>query len=328
MHTRIHSCWAILSNAQRARRRWTGLNEGGTADSEARKELLRCGWGVVRLMGWFMDVLLGYLMNDVVESEFRRLKSLLKPKDTLPGSRSTGSMRSSRPSVVQNLTISTSGATTREQTGATSNPLDFTTLRNLHTTYLDRILSASLITQPGLASTIRAIFEVCERFSGLIERWGDVLPGLLTEGSISEGTSESVGRLVKERQEIVKEIDEARFLLQKITSKFLSNELLQNIKALLETFYEQLSSSASQPQNITDASKSVLMNASVANFSMSLRGSMRGRAKGMERDGETRRHIERLLLLLDFNRMFSKPGFGEMIVTGESPNILKEGGLA
>ena len=77
-HTRIHTCWTSLSNAQRARRRWTGLGEGGTVeDLEVWRGLLRCGWGVVRDMGWFLDTLLGYVMTHVVDVEFRRLKDLL-----------------------------------------------------------------------------------------------------------------------------------------------------------------------------------------------------------------------------------------------------------
>ncbi|KAG6868862.1 hypothetical protein C0993_008610, partial [Termitomyces sp. T159_Od127] len=77
-HVRVHSCWTSLSNAQRARRRWTGLGEGGTAeDLELRSKSLRCGWGIVRDMEWFLDTLLGYLMTDVIDVEFRKLKELL-----------------------------------------------------------------------------------------------------------------------------------------------------------------------------------------------------------------------------------------------------------
>src|SRR5258705_4663773 len=55
-HTRVHTCWTSLSNAQRARRRWTGFGEGGTAeDLDVRAKMLRCGWGVVRDMSWFLD---------------------------------------------------------------------------------------------------------------------------------------------------------------------------------------------------------------------------------------------------------------------------------
>ncbi|KAI5121320.1 hypothetical protein M0805_003787 [Coniferiporia weirii] len=295
VHTRIHACWTSLSNAQRARRRWTGLDEGGTADTEARKELLRCGWGVVRLMGWFVDVLLGYMMIDVVETEFRRLKSLLRSQETTSSSRSAGSLRPS------------TSTASKDNMATTSQNLDFTTLRNLHTTYLEHLLSASLLTQPTLTAVIRSIFEICERFMGLVERWGgDVLPALLIEGSIASGGSDSVGRLVKERQEAVKEID-------------------QNLKDLLETFYEQLLSATSQPLSIGDGSKSILMNATAANFSSTLHSSQRMKSKRVERDGETRRHIERLLLRLDFNRMFSRPRVGS---AGEGAGILREGGLA
>jgi gamma-tubulin complex component 4 len=78
VHTRVLECWTWLSNAQRARRKWTGLGEGGTEkDSEGRKVLLRCGWGLVRDMSWFLDTLLAYIMTDVIDVEFRKLKSLL-----------------------------------------------------------------------------------------------------------------------------------------------------------------------------------------------------------------------------------------------------------
>jgi len=77
-HTRVHTCWTALSNAQRARRRWTGLGEGGTAeDLAAREALLRCSWGLVREMNWFLDNLLSYVMADVIDSEFKRLKKQL-----------------------------------------------------------------------------------------------------------------------------------------------------------------------------------------------------------------------------------------------------------
>ena len=79
---------------------------------------------------------------------------------------------------------------------------------------------------------------------------------------------------------------------------------------LLNLFYEQLSLSTSQqPFTATgDASK---MNASVANASTLQRTFIRGKgAKGFEGEGEVRRHVERLLLRLDFNGAFSKPKAG------------------
>lgn len=63
------------------------------------------------------------------------------------------------------------------------------------------------------------------------------------------------------------------------------------------------------------------------NISGSLHNSLKARAKS-EKAGETRRHVERLLLRLDFNRMFSKRAMGEALPVVESTDILKEGGLA
>ncbi|KIY51507.1 hypothetical protein FISHEDRAFT_11641, partial [Fistulina hepatica ATCC 64428] len=73
-HTRVYQCWSALSNAQRARRRWTRLGEGGGthADLAARGRLLCCAWGIVRDMGWFLDCVLGYVMTDVIDVEFAR----------------------------------------------------------------------------------------------------------------------------------------------------------------------------------------------------------------------------------------------------------------
>lgn len=271
-------------------------------------------------MGWFMDVILGYMMNDVMETEFHRLKDQLKGKDTGLGSRPS---TSTLPSHSVSSQLASSGS--KDALNAPSQRLDFTTLQNFHSTYLERILSASLLTQPALASTIRGIFEACERFVGQVERWGDILPGLLTEGSISEGTSSTVGSLVKERQKVVKEIDQASSELFNNDKSLLMMLYFQNLKSLFETFYEQLSSTTSQTLTAGDASKSIWMNATIGNVSSSM---VRGKRKGLERDGETRRHIERLLLQLDFNRMFSKPGFGEILPSVDTLDILKEGGLA
>ena len=66
---------------------------------------------------------------------------------------------------------------------------------------------------------MRAIFEICQQFTGQIERWGgDVLPGLLFEGSIAGGEEEKIGKLVKDRQVIVGEINQVRSSDQLVTS--------------------------------------------------------------------------------------------------------------
>jgi gamma-tubulin complex component 4 len=203
-HTRVHTCWTSLSNAQRARRRWTGFGEGGTAeDLEVRARMLRCGWGVVRDMNWFLDTILGYVMMDVVDVEFRKLKEMLDRQSTV------------RAAVKGVLSNSSS------QPGSTSH-LDFTTLRTIHTHYLGRLLDGCLLTNPTLTSILRSILDNCERFVANVERWGgDVLPALLFEGSLRSGGEEEVGAMVKERWTVVAEIDEVR-----------PSELIENVTKL------------------------------------------------------------------------------------------------
>ena len=198
-------------SAQRARRRWTGLGEGGTAeDLKARQELLRCGWGVVREMNWFLDTLLGYVMTDVVDVEFRKMKGLLlgRPAGGIARQMTgSGSVQESVSAVP--LAASKSGSTVHPSQSTSAPPLDFTTLRGIHTTYLERLLTGSLLSNPALTNIIRMILEVCERFAAQVERWGgDVLPALLFEGSLAAAGAQKVGDMVAERYTIVGEIDE------------------------------------------------------------------------------------------------------------------------
>ncbi|KAI0308895.1 Spc98 family-domain-containing protein, partial [Amylostereum chailletii] len=311
-HTRVHTCWTSLSNAQRARRRWTGLGEGGTVDDlEVRERLLRCGWGVVREMNWFLDNLLGYVMTDVVDSEFRRLRKLV----TRHQGQDSASSRRRDSSAAQHPFAATSlpsgGHSTNDRVANDTAPLDFTSLRNIHSSYLERLLVGSLLANPTLTGIIRSVFELCEQFVAQVERWGgDVLPALLFEGSLSKG-AESVGEMVKERWTLVSEINET-------------------LSALLESFYEQLVLSTSQ-QHFSgrgDASKSVLMNNTVnASVFAHTQTSIRTReGRRLEGDGEARRHIERLLLRLDFNGGFTKANPSKGAGSGE--DILRQGGLA
>ncbi|EPQ60352.1 hypothetical protein GLOTRDRAFT_113017 [Gloeophyllum trabeum ATCC 11539] len=325
-HTRIHACWTSLSNAQRARRRWTGLGEGGTAeDLEVRQALLRCGWGVVREMNWFLETLLEYVMTDVVDAEFRRLKVQLgqsgSNKDTAgAGGSGVTPSQSTSSQVARGVTPSHSvgsqvgrGGLPASASASGSTYLDFTTLRNIHSTYLERLLVGSLVANSELTCIIRPILEVCERFVAQVERWGgDVLPALLFEGSIGADDS-TVGGMVRERWAVVAEINDT-------------------LHSLLESFYEQLSTSTSkQPFNVTgDASKSILMNKSVANTTGFHTTFVRPRAGrgNADGDGDVRRHVERLLLRLDFNGGFSGPRIRQRTAANDAEDILKQGGLA
>ena len=209
-HTRMHTCWATLSNAQRARRRWTGLGEGGTTeDLAARQALLRCGWGLVREMNWFLDNLLSYVMTDVIDSEFSRLKKQLSPdgESKMQNPESTGG-QSADPSSPKGFGPAEHAEAGAEPATAPGTSLDFTTLQNIHSTYLERLLIGCLLTNPVLAATLRPIFELCEQLVAQVERWGgDVLPALLFEGSMSGGT-DGVGKMVRERWSVVSEINE------------------------------------------------------------------------------------------------------------------------
>jgi gamma-tubulin complex component 4 len=196
-HTCIHTCWASLSNSQRARRRWTGLGEGGTAeDLECRRELLRCGWGLVRELNWFLDSLLAYTMVDVIDVEWRRLKSLLAGTDP-----------ETQNSVGQRSRTGTAGPSAGP---GPSHHLDFTTLRTIHHEYLERIIVGTLLSNQPLTSLIRTLLQLCDQFVAQIERWGgDVLPELLIEGSINNAENERVGDMVRERLAVVSDINHA-----------------------------------------------------------------------------------------------------------------------
>ena len=216
VHTRVLECWTWLSNAQRARRKWTGLGEGGTEkDSEGRKVLLRCGWGLVRDMLWFLDTLLAYIMTDVIDVEFRKLKSLLGIKFGGEGGGPGRTRKSSIGSMKGGPDSGYGGPSlprARAQASAvqTANlQLDFTTLRAHHTRYLQTLFSASLLASPACATTIRTILEVCERFVAQVERWGgDVLPALLFEGSMADSEADNVGHMVRERWKVVHDVNE------------------------------------------------------------------------------------------------------------------------
>ncbi|KAH9081738.1 Spc98 family-domain-containing protein [Lactarius deliciosus] len=276
-HTRVHTCWTALSNAQRARRRWTGLGEGGTAeDLAAREALLRCSWGLVREMNWFLDNLLSYVMTDVIDSEFKRLKKQL---DLEGDSKVQNTEGTGGPTVDPPDTKAQGSAEIEPVVAAGAVNLDFTTLQNIHSTYLERLSTGCLLTNPVLTATLRPIFELCEQLVAQVERWGgDVLPALLSEGSAAGGAS-GAGKMVKERWSLVSEINET-------------------FHSLLDTFYEQLAQSTSQQ-------------ATIHNVSMFAPGTRTKEGKRSDKIGEMRRHIERLLLRLDFNEEFSRPRGGK-----------------
>jgi len=254
-------------------------------------------------------------MTDVIDVEFRRLKSMLLDK-TSPIAKQLTSTQSV-PDIASNSgpppALSSAGPFPTSQTAmsigsSASNHLDFSTLRSIHATYLERLLTGCLLSNPALTAIIRSILEVCERLVAQVERWGgDILPALLFEGSLA-GSGDKVGEMVKERQGVVADIND-------------------NFNSHLESFYDLLSSSITQQpfSAATEASKSVIHGHSTANVS-AFHTFIRPKRRGG--DEEVRRHVERLLLRLDFSGEFSTHRLNRLRkFDSANQDILKEGGL-
>ena len=158
--------------------------------------LLRCGWGLVRELNWFLDSLLAYTMVDVIDVEWRRLKLLLA--GTNPEVQNSAGHRPR-----SGMAGSVSGP-------GSSHHLDFTTLRTIHHDYLERIIIGTLLSNQPLTVIVRSLLQLCDKFVAQVERWGgDVLPELLIEGSINNAENEKVGDMVRERLAVVSEIHHA-----------------------------------------------------------------------------------------------------------------------
>lgn len=259
-HHRVMNCWTNLSNSQRARRRWARIGDGGEqSEGAVRRDLLRCGWGVVREMMWFLDALWGYICIDVVEEQYHALKTSLRSS---AGGKGKGRRRSGSASSVKSDphappdtdgeeeepdALSTDGRRSRVDTvrprrtsfGAasataagvtrprwstvgphvdggggrsgthTSSTLDFATLRTLHSAYLYALNTGSLLGNVECAGTIKAVMELCDVFVAAVERWGgDILPGLLGEGSLGDSDT----RILRERSKVVQDVNEVCLL--------------------------------------------------------------------------------------------------------------------
>ncbi|WRT69549.1 uncharacterized protein IL334_006536 [Kwoniella shivajii] len=330
-HLKMTDTWSSLSNSQRRRRKWTGNNEGGSLDNEiqSRKQLIRSSWGLIRLMTWFINSLLGHFM-DIIEVQHRHLlKQIDIDEGTKEGltSSTRGSLRGS---------INTKGSTPATRRGTSSNKdeglnlphsplseshthtqtvweertnksnkapptptkqnnyLDFLTLRQIHSRHLTFLLEALLLSDPSIAALVRDILETCKRFTGLVERWGgDVLPSLLEESGSSE--------MIHERTSLIGEVNEK---LQELILDFFS--------ALLDS--QNPPSSSIDPDKSSTEGKSFSRTARVnqisrliSRTSFSGAGSLGNKSttKAGERNGEAdfgmERHVEHLLLRLDFN---------------------------
>lgn len=212
-HMRVLDCWSALSRAQRKRRVYTGVDEGGTGEERlARKALARTAWGTVRAMLFFLDQLLSHFMTDIVAVQHKRLLEQLArvaPASTHEHAPGHGHGRASRAGTPARPTSARS--TTPPPTSSRNAPpnnagtgagyLDFLTLRQMHARHLAFLRESLLIAERETAVLVHDILDTCKRFAGLVERWGgDVLPELLAEGE--------VGEMVAERARVVEEISD------------------------------------------------------------------------------------------------------------------------
>ncbi|CEH13715.1 Gamma-tubulin ring complex protein [Ceraceosorus bombacis] len=210
--------------------------------------------------------------------------------------------------------------------------LDFSTLRSAHTAFLAFVVDGLLLRSPRATTLIRAICDTCQKFAGLVaSRWGgDVLPGLLEEGSIGDTTSarDGVSNTIDERTRAM-------------------NDVSDTLRGQLDEFFALLSTASAGP-GARDAhgnngsgsggasGTSMAIDASIASVSMSTyarpgrtgggkvgadgaglkkaqgQGPNASKAKTkvtearLDADSAARRHLDALLLRLDFSGWLSR----------------------
>ncbi|KZT54642.1 hypothetical protein CALCODRAFT_438299 [Calocera cornea HHB12733] len=276
-HILLLDLWSSLSLAQRKRRKWVRIGEGGAGvgEEQLRTRLLRRTWGTVREMVWFLEVLWGYIGGDVVDTCYRAFREQIgSPVGRIRTTSTSRSQAAGSPTVPSRP--GTPAGATETAAVAGERQLDFTTLRQLHTAYLTNLTAASLMASGPLSTVVHEVLHTCERLGAQVARWGgDVLPDLLS------AQMEGVGGMV-ERQQVVDEIYET----------FTEN---------LRDFYSLLSTSPLVPTKNGDAS-TFLNASSVLNSTLSGMGGAGGAASM-----QARRQVEHLMLRLDFNMLLSDP---------------------
>lgn len=334
----LRDSWIDLSKAQRARRRFTGTNEGGENRQEERRraQLLRMACGTAREGMWFLEAVGGHFQTDIIDVQYTKfldqLQSLRPPDAAEEGPevpsapisvdgwrqkvgqtvRRVSSMRTLqedeswnnadlRPAsstapetlprrlVRSSMARSTQGGSqlTQAQTAskaAQSNRdkqlgLNFATTRATHQAFLAYVLEGLLLTNAEACQCIWRILQTCLRFTALIDRWGgDVLPSLLTAAGSDRNakvhdtpTDKSHGDILNERFASITEV---------------TTVLQQH----LDSFFAILSKcSASSIAHVGVPEPEESKN-----------------AKQRESQSAASRHLEQLLLRLDYNGFISR----------------------
>ncbi|ORY34876.1 Spc98 family-domain-containing protein [Naematelia encephala] len=353
-HARVLDTWSRLSQSQRRRLKWTN-----TAERD-----YRAAWGSVRIMLFFLDELLSHFLLDVIDVQHRRLLEELQgagapsrggtggtPKGSLTSSIQQGSVTTTRqgggggitpaPSIFNGHRAGSPApseethggfdtATVRSQAPpvpdkAAHNYLDFLALRQMHARHLAFLREGLLIADRSMAVLLRDIFNTCRRFAGLIERWGGtVMPELLEE--------DDQGKMVEDRTFAIKETSELKQRLQRFTDL-----LSEFFKALLDTQNPppagtgtgtgaDISSASAAGISFSRTARMAQMSRQTSFTAAGARRSKDDGKSAVEAEVSMGKHIEQLLLRLDFNGVLTDWQTREEEL-GISRNVLAEGGL-
>ncbi|WWD04306.1 hypothetical protein V865_002375 [Kwoniella europaea PYCC6329] len=357
---KISNTWLNLSNHQRQN------HKNQDQKSEVEKSLDKTCWGTIRQMNWFISELLTHFM-DMIEVQHRHLLQRLDIQDEkrslLNRSSSKGSLRGSTigrssigplrgKEVVPKSPLSESHTTNWEDRTNTNtyksnkapptpnkgekNYLDFLTLRSIHSQHLAFLLEALLLSDPSVSSLTRDILDTCRRFTSLVDRWYNESPD-------SEQDTTSMDQLIQQRLENVKEIDET-----------LHDHMLDFFTILLDSQNPSTSSEGDKDKSSVDGgggksfSRTSKMN-HISKIMISRQTSFVGSRSipasksKMEKENTfgsntgmigmgLERHVEHLLLRLDFNGILTKwkeddmNGIREDNETGYK-SVLAQGGL-
>ncbi|WWC73574.1 uncharacterized protein I206_107546 [Kwoniella pini CBS 10737] len=355
----LSNSWISITSSQRQFRN-DRSNPLNTRRSEESEKLDKLYWGIMRIMNWFISELLSHFMDIIDIQHTHLLKHInIDNLDTrsatgLGGSISKNSLRGSTTTLDKQSSIMTKGidrtstntATTsmtgregilhsplseshnfEEKTTIRSNKipptpikqdknyLDFLTLRSIHSQHLSFLLEALLLSDPSIASLIRDILNTCKRFTGLIERWN----GKLLFNSSEDENEE----LIKDKTNNMKEIDE-----------ILHDQILEFYSILIDSQNPPILSEIDKSS--IETSKSFSKTSKFNQISKIINS--RQILKGFSKDGlslnsintGSERHIEHLLLRLDFNGILTKWRDQDIYGTTNEigmESVLPQGGL-
>lgn len=218
--------------------------------------------------------------------------------------------------------------------GRNSSGLDFATSRSMHQAFLSFVLDGLLLTSTEASTCVRRILQTCLRLAALVDRWGgDVLPDLLSEGSVLASSTQGGGQgaeeqqayegseisaTLRERSRMIGEVAEVRQNRSWPPADFsdcFAHFLLQALRMHLDEFFAILSRASSMPSSTLPKEEtqrgSHARDAQTASITNAAPGTKQqtktttNAAARLDADSGARRHLEQLLLVLDYNGYLS-----------------------